>query len=147
MAATPAANQSALRDVTVSSNGRYSSHRKIKLLTRDRLDGRTSGARLFDQIVRDITSLGGDEKLSTVQRNLIAAFAGASCHVEHLNGCLLLGEPIDISQYSQAVSSLVRISSRLGLQRVPKAVESLTEYLERRRDEKTIEHDEVEEVV
>jgi len=34
-----------------------------------------------------------------------------------LNSQLTLGQPIDLSQHAQAVSTMVRVASRLGLQR------------------------------
>jgi hypothetical protein len=48
-------------------------------------DGRTNVARKFDSMVAGIVSdLGGADTLSTVQRNLIEAFAGASALLNHL---------------------------------------------------------------
>ena len=37
--------------------------------------------------------------------------------MQHLNTQLALGQPIDLSQHPQAVSAMVRVASRLGLQR------------------------------
>jgi hypothetical protein len=89
-----------------------------QLLTRDQLDGRTNAARFFDRLVADIESdLGGADQLSTIERSLIEGFAGAAVTLQHLNTQLALGQEIDLSQHAQAVSAMVRVASRLGLQR------------------------------
>jgi hypothetical protein len=80
-------------------------------LTRDVLDGRTNAAKLYDRLVIDIENdLGGRENLSTVERALIEAFAGASVTLNNLNVRLVQGEPIDLSQHAQAVSAMVRVA-------------------------------------
>jgi hypothetical protein len=98
---------------------------KPQLLTRDRLDGRTNAAKLFERLINDIElDLGGAAQLSTIERALIAAFAGACVTMENLNTRLALGETIDLSEHAQAVSAMVRVASRLGLQRRAKDVGS-----------------------
>ena len=105
---------------TISSgNGRS----KIQLLTRSQLDGRTKARKQFDAIAFGITAdLGGEEALTTVQRHLVEAFAGAAVTVNDLNARLLLGGKVDLVEHSQAISILVRIATRLGLKRVAKDV-------------------------
>jgi hypothetical protein len=94
-----------------------------QLLTRDALDGRTNAARFFDRLVADIESdLGGSDQLSTIERSLIEGFAGAAVTMQHLNTQLALGQEIDLSQHAQAVSAMVRVASRLGLQRRAKDI-------------------------
>jgi hypothetical protein len=94
-----------------------------QLLTRDQLDGRTNAAKAFDRLVADIESdLGGSDRLSTIERSLIEGFAGAAVTLQHLNTQLALGQEIDLSQHAQAVSAMVRVASRLGLQRRMKDV-------------------------
>lgn len=89
-----------------------------QLLTRAQLDGRTSAAKALDKLVADIEAdLGGRDQLSTIELALIEAFAGATVTLQHLNTRLALGQEIDLSQHAQAVSSMVRVASRLGLQR------------------------------
>ena len=91
---------------------------KAKLLTRSQLDGRTQAARLFDKLVREIESdLGGADRLSTIERTLIEAYVGAAITLASLNTKLALGQPIDLSQHAQTISAMVRVASRLGLQR------------------------------
>jgi hypothetical protein len=87
------------------------------------LDGRTAAAKAFDQMVTDIEiDLGGRDQLSTIERALIEAFAGACITLQHLNTKLALGESIDLAEHAQAVSAMVRVASRLGLQRRAKDI-------------------------
>jgi hypothetical protein len=106
-----------------------------QLLTRDRLDGRSGAAKVFDRLVVDIEAdLGGRDQLSTIERALIEAFAGACVTLHHLNTKLALGEEIDLSQHAQAVSAMVRVASRLGLQRRAKDVgPTLADYLQQQQ--------------
>jgi hypothetical protein len=104
-----------------------------QLLTRDQLDGRTNAAKVFDRLCADIEAdLGGRDQLSTIEATLIEAYAGAAVTLNHLNTRLALGLEIDLSQHAQAVSAMVRVASRLGLQRRAKTVESLQDYLARK---------------
>src|SRR5262245_3086632 len=89
-----------------------------QLLTRDQLDGRTNAAKVFDRLVVDIEGdLGGHDQLSTIERALVEAFAGACVTLQHLNTQLALGQTIDLAQHAQAVSAMVRVASRLGVSR------------------------------
>ena len=89
-----------------------------QLLTRAQLDGRTSAAKAFDKLVADIEAdLGGRDQLSAIELALIEAFAGAAVTLQHLNTRLALGQEIDLGQYAQVVSAMVRVASRLGLRR------------------------------
>jgi hypothetical protein len=104
---------------------------KVRLLTRAALDGRTRSRKLFDAIVAGIENdLGGRAELSTVELALVEAFAGATIHVHDLNARLLLGDKIDLSEHAAAISSLVRVASRLGTRRRARDVTpTLDEYL------------------
>src|SRR5262245_47673785 len=112
---------------------RRSGSAKVRLLTRDALDGRTKARKKFDAIAEGIAAdLGGEDKLSTVQRHLVEAFAGAAVHVNDIHARLLLGEEIDIVAHSQAISTMVRIASRIGIGRVVRDVTPrLSDYLAR----------------
>jgi hypothetical protein len=93
------------------------------LLTRDQLDKRTSAAQQFDAIARAIAQdLGGEDHLSTVQKHLVEAFAGCAIHVGHINALLMLGKEINILEHSNAISTMVRVASRIGVNRVAKDV-------------------------
>jgi hypothetical protein len=96
---------------------------KTRLLTRNALDGRTRARKAFDAIAEGIAQdLGGEDRLSTVQRHLVEAFAGAAVHVHDLNARLLLGEDVDITAHASAISTMVRIASRIGTQRVARDI-------------------------
>jgi hypothetical protein len=104
---------------------------KAQLLTRRELDSRSNAAKFFDRLVIEVENdLGGRENLSSIERALIEAFAGATVSMNHLNTLLLLGQPIDFAQHCASVSAMVRVASRLGLQRRSKDVgPSLQDYL------------------
>ncbi len=82
---------------------------------------RTSGpARFFDRMVREIEGdLGGRRQLSRIQGELIRAFCGAATALQYLNVQVALGETgeIDLAGYSTLASTMLRIGSKLGLQR------------------------------
>jgi hypothetical protein len=117
---------------------------KNLLLTAKALDGRTHARKAYDGIVANITSdLGGRDQLSTIENTLVAAFAGVAVHVGDLNAKLLRGDHIDLGEHAVAVSSLVRIASRLGVHRRPREVASLDHCLRSNRhidaDDDTLE--------
>jgi hypothetical protein len=66
--------------------------------------------------------LGGRDRLSTIEFALIESFAGAALHLQNLNARLMLGEEIDLSEHATAISSLVRICSRIGTGRRPRDI-------------------------
>jgi hypothetical protein len=118
----PAANAMTM----ASGNGRG----RLRLLTRKNLDGRTQAAKQFSAIAEGIAEdLGGSDHLSTVQRHLVEAFAGAALCVHTLNAKLLLGQQVDVAEVSQCVSAMVRIASKLGCDRVPRDVTTLGDIL------------------
>jgi hypothetical protein len=113
----------------VSARGRRRS--KLQLLTRANLDGRTKAAAYFDSIKQGVTNdLGGNDRVSTVMDQLIDAFAGIAVQARDLNMRLLLGQKVDLMEQSLISSTLVRLASRIGVERVPKDVTpSLSAYL------------------
>jgi hypothetical protein len=61
---------------------------------------------------------------------LVEAFAGAAVHVHDLNARLLLGEQVDIVAHASAISTMVRVASRIGINRVPRDISpSLTDIM------------------
>jgi hypothetical protein len=96
------------------------------------LEQATGAARFFDKMVREIeTDLGGRRQLSRIQAELIRAFAGAATTLQYLNVQVALGETsaIDLGGYATVASTMLRIGSKLGLQRRPKDVTTLADYL------------------
>src|ERR1700758_1270432 len=88
------------------------------------LEQATGAARFFDKMVREIeTDLGGRRQLSRIQE-LIRAFAGAATTLQYLNVQVALGETgeIDLNGYATIASTMLRIGTRLGLQRTPRDV-------------------------
>jgi hypothetical protein len=122
-------------DVTAIASG--NGQGKTRLLTRANLDGRTKARKAFDSIADGIAQdLGGEDCLSTVQKHLVEAFAGAAVHVHDLNARLLLGEEIDIVAHASAISTMVRIASRIGTKRVARDIitpPSVAAYLEHKQ--------------
>lgn len=101
-----------------------------QLLTRDELDGHTNAAKLFDQLTSRIeVDLGGHDQLSTIELALIEGFVGAAIVMHNLNTRLALGERIDLAEHAAAVSAMVRVASRLGIQRRLRDVSSLSDFL------------------
>jgi hypothetical protein len=93
------------------------------------LEQATGARRFFDKMVREIESdLGGRRQLSRIQLELIRGFAGAATTLQYLNVQVALGETseIDLSGYAIIASTMLRIGSKLGLQRRPKDVTVLS---------------------
>jgi hypothetical protein len=114
---------------------------KIRVLTRVALDGRTRARKIFDAIAHGVAQdLGGENQLSTVQLHLVEAFAGIAITCNSINAKLLLGEEVDLMQHFQAVSSLCRIASRIGINRIAKNIEpDLATYLRDREKREVVE--------
>jgi len=95
------------------------------------LDGRSAGARRFRDLIGQIVAdQGGLDRLSESRIQLIKRFSAACVIAEQLESKLAAGEEIDLHQHALLVSSLVRLSTRLGIDRIPREVRpSLQEYL------------------
>jgi hypothetical protein len=98
---------------------------------------RSSGAgRFYDKMRRDIAAdLGGRRTMSRIETELIKGFCGCATRLEYLNYQILLGEAAeaDVASFATLASTMLRIGSRLGLQRRPKditAVPTLARYLQ-----------------
>src|SRR5262249_13151731 len=109
-----------------------SRRKRAELLSREHLDGRTKARRQFDAIASGIArDLGGEDRLSTIQKHLVEAFAGVAVHVHDLNAHLMLGEQIDVAEHAHAISTMVRVATRIGVRRIAKEINppSLKDYL------------------
>jgi hypothetical protein len=104
------------------------------------LDGRTAVAKQFDAIALGIAQdLGGEDRLSTVQKYLVEAFAGAACVRSDINTRAMMGtEAIDLLAYSTCVSTLTRVAAKIGMKRVARDINppGVSEYLQHREREK-----------
>src|SRR5882672_2739131 len=114
---------------------------KLRLLTRHALDRRTRASKQAEAIANGIAEdLGGVDQLSTVQRHLIEAFAGEAVKMHHLNAQLLLGKEIDLNDHSHAISNMVRIAQRIGVQRVARDVTpTVRAYAARAREQQEVQ--------
>jgi hypothetical protein len=94
-------------------------------------DGRTAIARRF----RDLTNAiiqdsGGAHGLAEARLQLIRRFSAASCIAEAMEARLANGEEIDISAHATLCSVLVRLSTRIGINRTAREiVPTLSQYL------------------
>ena len=121
-------------------NVRYLNGKRVKKRRDPRsLEQATGAARFFEKMVREIESdLGGRRQLSRIEGELIRAFCGAATQVQYLNHQVMLGEgsEIDLGGYATLASTMLRIGSRLGLQRRARDVTpTLDQYLAQRARE------------
>jgi hypothetical protein len=135
--------------VPLRTNGYGRTTGKLRLLSRDNLDKRIKGVKLFDRITADIyADLGGEAELSRVEKELIAGFAGAALIVNDLNCKLMLGRDVDPLHHAQACSTLVRVASRVGIHRRARDVTPrLSEYLSELPEDVDVEVVDAEEVL
>jgi hypothetical protein len=89
---------------------------KFQALTHESIDGRLRARRKFDAIAKGIAAdLGGEDRLTTVQKHLVEAFAGVAIHVNNLTARLLRGEDVNVVEHSRAISTMVRVASRVSV--------------------------------
>jgi hypothetical protein len=96
-------------------------------------DGRSATARRFKDLVEDIAAdLGGKDRLSEGQRQLIRRAAMLSAESERMEALAARGEAeFDIDLYGMLCDRLGRLFGRLGLERKSKDVTpSLQSYLQ-----------------
>jgi hypothetical protein len=108
-------------DASVSErnpNAHFAQRGKLRLITRDHIDGRTLALKSFDrQMAQIVDDLGGSANLSAMELALVEAYCGATLMVNHLTARMLDGELISLTKYTSAVGAMVRIATRLGLKR------------------------------
>jgi hypothetical protein len=119
-AAMPAANGHDIPAIP-AGNGKG----KIKLLTRQALDGRTKARRDFDavhrRIINDIS--GGDaSRVSTIQQYYAEALAMLGVYLDDFNARRMLGQKVDLLELCQTITTFVRVASRLPNHRVQRDV-------------------------
>jgi hypothetical protein len=98
------------------------------------LDKSSGAARFFQRMIRDIENdLGGRQRLTRIEGELIRAFAGAATTLQYLNLQIAIGElsEVDLTGYASMASTMVRIGSRLGLsRRQVEQGQSLSKFIE-----------------
>lgn len=93
-------------------------------------DGRSIVARRYRAIASAILSdAGGRDHCSETRLQLVRRFAAASVLAEQLEARLARGEEINIAEHASLASTLVRLSARIGIDRIPREVESLESYI------------------
>jgi hypothetical protein len=98
-------------------------------------DGRLRIARRFRDIANFIlVDQGGIEQCSESRKQLIRRFAAAAVLAEQLESKLARGEEIDVAAHALLCSTLTRLASRIGIDRIPKEVLSLDQYLDQPRE-------------
>jgi hypothetical protein len=87
---------------------------------RSQLDSRTAAAKAFDSLVQEIESdlaPSGRDQLSAIERSFIEAYAGATVAMQGITAQQAAGQMIIVSDLAAAISSMIRVASRLGEQR------------------------------
>jgi hypothetical protein len=95
------------------------------------LDGRSPAARRYrDLILAFLSDAGGLDCVSEIRLGLLRRLAAATVQAELLEARMINGEAINIGLLCTLASTSVRLSSRLGLDRVSRDVTpTLAEYL------------------
>jgi hypothetical protein len=81
-------------------------------------------------LIEDITGdLGGLDRLSEGQKQLVRRAAMLSAESERLEAMAARGEDFDANLYGQMCDRLGRIFARIGLRRVPRDATTLRDYI------------------
>src|ERR1019366_5263909 len=87
------------------------------------VDGRSIIARRYRDISFAIfADAGGVEQCSEARQQLIRRFAACSVIAESMEAELANGKPINIAEHSQLSSTLTRLASRIGIDRMARDV-------------------------
>jgi hypothetical protein len=94
------------------------------------IDGRSAIARRFKDIASQILIDQGGDRCSESRKQLIRRFAAASVLAERMEARLANGEEISVVEHSLLCSTLARLVSRIGIDRVARDITpSLNQYL------------------
>jgi hypothetical protein len=97
------------------------------------IKGTSSAARRFRDLVNAfIADMGGLDRCSEIKLSLLRRLASVVVQSELLEARMINGEEVDIGTLCQLASTTVRLSQRIGLERVPKEVETLGDYMARK---------------
>jgi hypothetical protein len=86
------------------------------------VDGRSPIARRYRDIATAIAADQAGASCSEARKQLIRRFAAAAVLAEQLEARLANGEQINISEHALLVSSMVRISRQIGVNRIAKDI-------------------------
>lgn len=99
-----------------------------------RLDGRTRLAQAVRQRYAELTTdLGGHDALSYQRRSLAKRALWQEAVIEQMESALARGEDVDLGRMTQSVNSLQGLYKTLGLDRVAKPVDSITDIIAKHR--------------
>jgi hypothetical protein len=109
---------------------------KLRLLTLEDLDRRTSAYRETRRLIDEIeTDLGGGDRLSTGERQLVQRAAVLGALLEDTESRWINGVSIDPVSYCTVVNAQRRVLETIGLQRRARNVTpTLEQYLAQKRD-------------
>ena len=96
------------------------------------IDGRSPMARRYRDLLAALASdQGGLSRLSEARVQLCRRFAALSVLAESMEADLVSGKAIKIEEYALMASTLVRVATRIGIdRRATKVVPHLRDYLE-----------------
>ena len=87
------------------------------------LDGRTASARRYRDLVNAfVADMGGPDRCSDIKLGLLRRLAAVTVQAEVLEAKMVNGEQVDIGTLCVLASTTVRLSQRLGIERVAKDV-------------------------
>jgi hypothetical protein len=87
------------------------------------LDGRSSAARRFRDLINAfVVDQGGLDRCSEIKLGLLRRLAATTVQAEILEARMVNGEAVDVPTLCTLASTTVRISARLGLERVARDV-------------------------
>ena len=96
---------------------------KTRLLSLDQLDGRTLAAKNVRTLIDAIESdLGGSDRLTAAEREIVRRAALASAMLENLEAAWLTGGGLDVGAYTALVNVQRRLLTTVGLERRAKDV-------------------------
>jgi hypothetical protein len=97
-----------------------------RALILDQIDKRSAIYRRYKDVANAILQdQGGIDQASESRKHLIKRFAAAAVLAEQIESRIVNGKSVDISEFAQLCSTLVRITTHLGLERIPKMVDGL----------------------
>jgi hypothetical protein len=104
---------------------------RVRLLTLDELDGRTSAARLVRELIASIENdLGGAEALTEGQRQLVQRAAVLGAMIEDSETRWIGGAEFDAAAYLAQINAQRRVLATIGLERRTRDVTpSLAHYI------------------
>jgi hypothetical protein len=110
------------------------------------LDGRTQTARRFRDLIEEISNdLGGPDRLSEGQRQLIRRAASLSIMAESIEADMARDMAFDVTVYGTIADRLRRLFETIGLERRAKPVNDgsnvLADYFAKPVRRKAIEHE------